>query len=107
MVLHELATNASKYGALSAPAGHVDVAWTREVAGPLTIRWTETGGPPVTPPTRQGLGAGLLARALSGGLHGETHMDWRPEGLICELRLPGEALVEVPRGPQLTAGDRP
>ena len=42
MVLHELATNASKYGALSAPAGHVDVAWTREGPGPLTIRWTET-----------------------------------------------------------------
>ena len=95
MVLHELATNASKYGALSAPAGQLAVSWTREGAGPLTIRWIETGGPPVTPPTRKGLGATLLARALAGGLHGETKMDWRPEGLICELRLPGAALVDA------------
>lgn len=98
MVLHELATNASKYGALSAPAGQVTVSWTREDTGALTIRWTETGGPPVTTPTRQGLGAVLLARALAGGLRGETSMDWRPEGLSCELRLPGAALVDAEGG---------
>lgn len=92
MVLHELATNATKYGALSAPGGRVDVSWSRQEAGDLTIRWTETGGPPVTPPTRRGLGAVMLSRALAGGLGGGTTMDWRPEGLVCELRLPGEAL---------------
>ena len=92
MALHELATNATKYGSLSSPAGRVAVSWTREGRGPLTIRWAETGGPLVAQPTRRGLGATMLARALGGALKGETRMDWRPEGLICELELPGEAL---------------
>jgi PAS domain S-box-containing protein len=91
MALHELATNASKYGALSAPTGRVDVSWSREGLGSLTIRWLENGGPPVTPPTRRGLGAVMLARALAG-LQGETRMEWRPEGLLCEMILPGEAV---------------
>lgn len=106
MALHELATNAAKYGALSAPGGRVTVSWTQEDSGRLTIRWAETGGPPVTPPTRQGLGAAMLARALAGGLNGETIMDWRPEGLVCDLRLPGEtvknATVAGWRDPPLT-----
>ena len=92
MALHELATNASKYGALSEPSGQVNVSWAQDPAGDLTIVWTETGGPPVTPPTRQGLGAVMLSRALAGGLGGATKMDWRPEGLVCELRLPGHVL---------------
>jgi PAS domain S-box-containing protein len=92
MALHELATNAAKYGALSAPTGQVVVSWARDGRGPLTIRWAETGGPTVTRPTRRGLGATMLARALGGALRGETRMDWRPEGLVCELELPGEAV---------------
>ena len=92
MALHELATNAAKYGALSTPEGQVAVSWTRERRGPLTIRWAETGGPIVTRPTRRGLGAAMLARALGGALKGETRMDWRPEGLVCDLELPGEAV---------------
>jgi len=92
MALHELATNAAKYGALSAPTGQVVVSWTREGRGPLTIRWAETGGPIVAKPTRRGLGATMLARALGGPLKGETRFDWRPEGLICELELPGETV---------------
>ena len=92
MALHELATNATKYGSLSSPAGRVTVSWTRESRGPLTIRWAESGGPLVAQPTRRGLGATMLARALGGALKGETRMDWRPEGLICEMELPGEAL---------------
>jgi PAS domain S-box-containing protein len=92
MALHELTTNASKYGALSAPTGQVNVSWTRDRLGALTIRWVESGGPPVTAPTRKGLGATILARALAGALNGETSMDWRPEGLVCEIRLPGEVI---------------
>jgi len=92
MALHELATNAAKYGALSTPSGQVVVSWTREGRGPLTIRWAETGGPLVTRPTRRGLGATMLARALGGALKGETRFDWRPEGLICELELPGQTV---------------
>jgi PAS domain S-box-containing protein len=91
MALHELATNASKYGALSSSTGRVDVSWSREGSALLTIRWIETGGPAVTPPTRQGLGGVMLSRALEG-LKGETNMDWRPEGLVCEMSLPSEAV---------------
>lgn len=92
MALHELATNAAKYGALSTPTGQVMVSWTREGRGPLTIRWAETGGPLVTRPTRRGLGATMLARALGGALKGESRFDWRPEGLVCELELPGQTV---------------
>ncbi|WP_334162911.1 PAS domain-containing protein [Phenylobacterium sp.] len=88
MALHELATNAAKYGALSTSLGRVRVAWTRSPDGRLLIRWTETGGPPVRKPTRRGLGTSMLARALEGPLQGETRLDWRPEGLVCELELP-------------------
>jgi PAS domain S-box-containing protein len=92
MALHELATNAAKYGALSMPTGQVVVSWTRDDRGSLTIRWAETGGPRVSRPTRRGLGATMLARALGGALKGETRMDWRPEGLVCEMALPGETV---------------
>ncbi|MDB5425826.1 MAG: signal transduction histidine kinase [Phenylobacterium sp.] len=92
MALHELATNAVKYGALSTPEGQVAVSWAHVRRGPLTIRWAESGGPVVARPTRRGLGAAMLARALGGALRGETRMDWRAEGLVCELELPGEAV---------------
>ena len=92
MALHELATNAAKYGALSTPAGQVAVSWTREGEGPLVLQWTETGGPMVAKPSRRGLGTTMLARALAGPLNGVSRLDWRPEGLVCELELPGEAL---------------
>jgi PAS domain S-box-containing protein len=91
MALHELATNAAKYGALSAPSGRLDVSWSREGSGSLTVRWVESGGPPVTPPTRQGLGGAMLARALDG-LKGRTWLDWRPAGLLCEMTLPPESV---------------
>ncbi|HEY2750083.1 PAS domain-containing protein [Phenylobacterium sp.] len=95
MSLHELATNAAKYGALSTPQGHVAVSWARDAQGLLTIRWVESKGPLVTPPTRRGLGTNMLARALSGALKGETRMDWRPTGLICELKLPAETVPQT------------
>jgi PAS domain S-box-containing protein len=98
MALHELATNATKYGALSAPEGRVAISWTRDGGGALTLRWAESGGPPVARPTRRGLGATMLARALGGALKGETRMDWRPEGLVCELELPGEVVEAVAAG---------
>jgi PAS domain S-box-containing protein len=93
MALHELATNAAKYGALSTSKGRVSVSWTQERCGALTVRWTETGGPLVSKPARRGLGATMLARALGGALKGQTRMDWRPEGLVCEMELPGETVA--------------
>jgi PAS domain S-box-containing protein len=88
MALHELSTNALKYGALQAPGGRLSVRWSRGAAGRLLLVWEETGGPPVTPPTRRGLGTTILQRALAGALGGATRLDWRPEGLRCELDLP-------------------
>ena len=93
LALHELAGNASKHGALSEPNGRVRISWTRKGSG-LRIRWVETGGPSVRPPTRPGSGATILARALAGGLKGETRMEWRPEGLVCELKLPASSLLK-------------
>ena len=91
MALHELATNAAKYGALSVPAGQVSVTWARKARG-LSIRWAESGGPLVAPPSRRGLGTAMLARALSGPLGGKSKLDWRAEGLVCDLELPAAAL---------------
>ncbi|MBS0362349.1 MAG: PAS domain-containing protein, partial [Proteobacteria bacterium] len=92
MALHELATNAAKYGSLSKPQGRVNVSWTRTGQGPLTLRWEERGGPRVAKPSRRGLGTAMLARALAGPLRGSSRLEWRPSGLVCELELPGEAL---------------
>ncbi|GGL37481.1 PAS domain-containing sensor histidine kinase [Caulobacter rhizosphaerae] len=88
MVLHELATNAVKYGALSTPQGQVRIAWT-VVPGPaqprLVLTWTETGGPPVQPPTRRGFGSRLIERGLAAELSGEARIDFKPDGVVCRI----------------------
>ena len=88
MALHELATNAVKYGALSAPSGQVRITWT-VVPGPaqarLVLTWTETGGPPVQPPTRRGFGSRLIERGLAAELSGQAYIDFRPEGVVCRI----------------------
>jgi two-component sensor histidine kinase len=92
LTLHELTTNAVKYGALSAPGGCVAVAATLVEApdGPvLRIAWTERGGPPVTPPSRKGFGSRLIERGLTTQVGGTLSMDYAREGLRCvvEARL--------------------
>jgi PAS domain S-box-containing protein len=87
VALHELATNAAKYGALSTANGHVDVKWSEEASGRLNLRWIETGGPPVQPPTLRGFG-GRVIEQMIGQLKGKTRFDWRAEGLVCEITLP-------------------
>jgi PAS domain S-box-containing protein len=86
--VHELATNAVKYGALSAATGHVGVEWSRATDGGLNLRWTETGGPRVTPPTRRGFGTGVMEGVINDQLKGEIRFDWRPEGLVCNIAVP-------------------
>ena len=88
VALHELATNAAKYGALSVAKGHLRVEWSRASDGRLVIRWTETGGPPGKPPTRQGFGTRVMDSMIRGQLKGEMRLDWRAEGLACEIVLP-------------------
>jgi two-component sensor histidine kinase len=88
VTLHELATNAAKYGALSVPEGHVQVEWSRAADGRLVLRWTETGGPLVKPPTRKGFGTRVMGGMIRGQLNGEMRIDWHAEGLACEIAVP-------------------
>lgn len=91
LVIHELATNAAKYGALSAADGCVTVKWTTD-EGRLRLLWCERDGPQVNPPTRRGFGSRLIERSLSGQLSGEARLDFAPEGLTCHITLPLAAL---------------
>jgi PAS domain S-box-containing protein len=94
MVLHELATNAAKYGALSVPGGHVAIEWLWASDGRLAVRWTEAGGPPVRKPSRQGFGSELI-EVLTQQLGGELNLDWHAQGLVCELKIPASVLAPV------------
>jgi two-component sensor histidine kinase len=92
MVLHELATNAARYGALSAPGGTVTLAW--RMSGDrgnerLHMRWAETDGALVHgTPTRQGFGTRLIDASVRGQLGGTVTRRWETSGLICEISIP-------------------
>jgi PAS domain S-box-containing protein len=89
MAAHELATNAAKHGALSAPGGQVAVGWTLRAGRELRLRWTESGGPPVAgPPGRRGFGSRVLEGTVARQLGGAVRLDWRPAGLACEMEVP-------------------
>jgi len=95
LCLHELTTNAVKYGALCGPEGRVDIAW-RLQEGSLVLVWTETGGPRVAaPPQRAGFGSRLLDAAVRGQLGGEAMLDWRESGLVCRLCIASDRLSQV------------
>ena len=86
--LHELATNAARYGSLFAADGHVGIAWSRTADGRLSLCWIESGGPPVTPPTHRGFGTRVMENIIVGQLKGDLHFDWRGQGLACEITPP-------------------
>lgn len=91
MALHELGTNAAKYGALSAEGGRVRVSW--EVAGQdgtrrLRLCWRESGGPPVAPPRAKGFGSRLIERGLASELRAKVRLDFPPQGVECEIEAP-------------------
>ncbi len=92
LILHELATNAVKHGALSSPAGQVRVAWRNDgdAAGGrrLRLRWTEQGGPEARPPAGQGFGTRLVEFATTHELHGRAELTFTPEGLQAEIAFP-------------------
>jgi two-component system CheB/CheR fusion protein len=82
LVVHELATNAAQYGALSVPGGRVHISWAL-VKGRLVLTWEEKDGPVITgPPEREGFGSLLARRSISGGLRGDLNFDWKPTGLV-------------------------
>jgi PAS domain S-box-containing protein len=98
MAFHELATNAVKYGALSAESGRVDVVWRVEPAadgGPdrLVVEWRESGGPPVVPPTRRGFGSRMIERGLTGQLECAVELTFPPDGVRCRVAVPLSARV--------------
>ena len=93
LVVHELATNSLKYGALSAPCGTLDVSTTSD--GPeVSLVWLERGGPPVeAPPGPDGFGTKLVARSVSHQLGGSIEHDWSEGGLIATLRMSRDKLA--------------
>lgn len=98
MALHELATNASKHGALSVPKGRVSIDWEWYEPQPgerhLRLRWSESGGPPVDPPQRKGFGHAVVERLVAASLRGKATLDWRSEGVVWTLDVPESSLAE-------------
>lgn|GEM_PF-803428 len=99
MALHELCTNAAKYGALSNEAGRVDIRWTCSDApeGDFVFTWTESGGPLVDPPKREGFGTLMIERVLSQQLQAKVTVDYKATGLNCR--------IDAPLAKMITAGD--
>lgn len=87
IMIHELITNATKYGALSTHEGHVDIEWLLSPAE-LKFCWRESGGPPVAPPTREGFGINVINSSIKSQLGGIVQFDWHPDGLCCGICLP-------------------
>lgn len=96
LALHELATNAVKYGALSVESGRVDLSWSMPPEGGFVMRWAESGGPKVTPPTRLGFGSTLLERVTGRELGGHCKIEYRPDGVRALLRADAKAVAPMP-----------
>ncbi|RKE83929.1 HWE histidine kinase domain-containing protein [Rhizobium sp. AG855] len=92
LVIHELCTNAAKYGALSRPGGALTVEWQRTADDDCLIRWNESGGPAIGPIGRKGFGTALIERSIPYDLGGTSHLDYKPEGLAAEFCIPGRFL---------------
>ena len=107
MALHELATNAAKYGSLSVPDGTLALSWREDPPGArLRLRWREAGGPPIAgPPRRRGFGSRVIEATVRDQLRGEVSLAWAPAGLVCEIDIPLHRVAEPPEGYQ--AGHQP
>jgi PAS domain S-box-containing protein len=97
LALHELATNAAKYGALSREAGRVDLTW-RLSDGRLELVWNEFDGPQIVPPSRRGYGSRAIVAGIERQLGGIVKFDWQPNGLSCTLSVPHDASKESLKG---------
>jgi PAS domain S-box-containing protein len=97
LIMHELATNATKHGALSTPAGSVAITWVRDAAdNGVTMVWREQGGPPVAEPTRKGFGQVMFER-IGASLDGSITTDFRPEGFVCTVTVAANNLIPESR----------
>jgi two-component system CheB/CheR fusion protein len=95
--LHELGTNAAKYGALSNDNGYIEIAWTLTPISQgqeLRLRWHERDGPLVSPPSRTGFGSRLIQGIVAAEFDGKVELDFRPDGLVCTICAPAERLLE-------------
>ena len=88
LVLHELSTNAAKYGSLSRPGGRLDVSWTLDVVGACELSWVESLGPIVAPPSRRGFGTVLIDRSIPFDLGGESEVQYLLSGVVARFRIP-------------------
>jgi two-component sensor histidine kinase len=88
LAVHELATNAAKYGALSAPSGRVTIRWQLVGEHLAEVEWRETGGPPVATERRRGFGTELIEKIVAHELRQPVVLDFRPEGVVCRMRVP-------------------
>jgi light-regulated signal transduction histidine kinase (bacteriophytochrome)/CheY-like chemotaxis protein len=95
LALHELGTNAAKFGAFSVPEGRLAVSWEPGAEGGLVLNWRESGGPRVSAPNRRGFGSSLIERALAMETGGRATIDYAPDGVVCEILLPKSALVQL------------
>lgn len=93
LALHELATNAAKYGALSNEPGHVELTWQMD-SGRLEIAWVESGGPKISAPTRRGYGSRAIIAGIERQLGGIVNFDWRTNGLRCTLSVPHDGNMD-------------
>lgn len=88
LLLHEMMTNAAKYGALSVPEGKLDISWLRDQDGNCQVEWSETGGPAVTTPTKRGFGSTLIENTITYDLGGRVSIDYAPAGLRASFVVP-------------------
>ena len=109
MALHELTTNAAKYGALSVPAGRINVRWRVDQNAPeeplLRIEWQERNGPPVEKPKRQGFGSRFIEGSVASELQGKATLDYDPAGFRCTMDIPFD--VATPDANNNTQADPP
>ena len=96
LVLHELATNAAKYGALSQAAGKLDIAWHLTPSGECEIEWRETASTPLATPSRKGFGTALIERSVTYDLGGESSLKFTRDGLRARLLVPARHVLSVP-----------
>jgi two-component sensor histidine kinase len=95
MTFNELCTNTTKFGALSTPAGRVEVTWTIDGDKPrLRLTWTERGGPPVLPPARRSFGTRMM-ESLGQQLNGQVKLSYDPAGFLYSLDVPLGAIAAV------------
>jgi PAS domain S-box-containing protein len=92
LALHELVTNAAKYGALSSMSGRIHLSWGF-AQGALVLQWTESGGPATVSPSSPGFGTRIITASIEGQLGGQVAFDWRPEGLQCVLSVPRDDMM--------------